>query len=50
MPKASPFSKPKAALRKAALAQSAFKVRVKVFLFMSEAEGCLRLSMKLPDA
>jgi predicted DNA-binding protein (MmcQ/YjbR family) len=61
MPKASPFSKPKAALRRAALAypetredhpwgESAFKVRGKVFLFMSEAEDCLRLSMKLPEA
>lgn len=61
MPKASPFSKPMAALRKAALAypetredhpwgESAFKVREKVFLFMSEAEETLRLTMKLPDS
>lgn len=61
MPKASPFTKAKAALRKAALAypetredhpwgESAFKVREKVFLFMSEADGCLRLTCKLPDS
>ena len=61
MPKASPFTKVKAALRKAALAypetredhpwgESAFKVREKVFLFMSEPEDGLRLSMKLPQS
>lgn len=61
MPKASPFSKPMATLRKAALAypetredhpwgESAFKVRGKVFLFMSEAEDTLRLTVKLPDS
>ena len=61
MPKSSPFSKPMAALRKAALAypetredhpwgESAFKVREKVFLFMSEWEGSLRLTVKLPDS
>jgi predicted DNA-binding protein (MmcQ/YjbR family) len=61
MPKASPFSKPMAALRKAALAypetredhpwgESAFKVRDKVFLFMSDAEEQLRLTVKLPES
>ena len=56
MPKASPFFKPMAALRKAALAypetredhpwgESAFKVKEKVFLFMHEGEGALTLSM-----
>jgi predicted DNA-binding protein (MmcQ/YjbR family) len=61
MPKASPFSKSMAALRKAALAypetredhpwgESAFKVKEKVFLFMSLSEDTLRLSMKLPES
>ena len=61
MPKASPFAKPMAALRKAAMAypetredhpwgESAFKVRGKVFLFMSEAEETLRLTVKLPES
>ena len=61
MPKASPFFKPMAALRKAALAypetredhpwgESAFKVKEKVFLFMHEGEGALTLSMKLPHS
>jgi len=61
MPKASPFSKAKTSLRKAALAfpetredhpwgESAFKVRGKVFLFMSEAEEQLRLTVKLPES
>jgi predicted DNA-binding protein (MmcQ/YjbR family) len=61
MPKASPFTRAKASLRKAALAfpetredhpwgESAFKVRGKVFLFMSEAEEQLRLTVKLPES
>jgi predicted DNA-binding protein (MmcQ/YjbR family) len=61
MPKAAPFAKPMAALRKAALAypetredhpwgESAFKVRDKVFLFMSDAEERLHLTMKLPES
>ena len=61
MPKAAPFSKAVTALRRAALAfpetredhpwgESAFKVRGKVFLFMSEAEEQLRLTVKLPEA
>jgi len=61
MPKASPFSKAMTALRKAALAypetredhpwgESAFKVRGKVFLFMSRHEEELHLSMKLPES
>ena len=61
MPKASPYTKAKAALRKAALSlpetredhpwgESAFKVREKVFLFMSEGESGLALSMKLPES
>jgi predicted DNA-binding protein (MmcQ/YjbR family) len=61
MPKASPFAKAKTSLRKAALAypetredhpwgESAFKVREKVFLFMSEAEEQLRLTVKLPES
>jgi len=61
MPMTSPYSKPMAALRKAALAypetredhpwgECAFKVRGKVFLFMSEAEESLRLTMKLPES
>lgn len=50
-----------APLRKAALAlpetredhpwgECAFKVREKVFLFLGESEGCLRLSFKLPES
>jgi predicted DNA-binding protein (MmcQ/YjbR family) len=61
MPKPSTFAKPMAALRKAALAypetredhpwgESAFKVKQKVFLFMSLSEDTLRLSMKLPES
>ncbi len=61
MPMTSPFSKPMAALRKVALnypetredhpwSECAFKVRGKVFLFMSEAEDTLRLTMKLPES
>ena len=61
MPKAAPFAKPMAALRQAALAypetredhpwgESAFKVKQKVFLFMSLSEDTLRLSMKLPKS
>lgn len=59
MSKANPFSRPMAVLRKAALAlpethedhpwgECAFKVRGKVFLFMSSAEDRLSLSVKLP--
>lgn len=55
----SPFAKPVASLRKAALAypettedhpwgECAFKVRGKVFLFLSEGEAGLSLSLKLP--
>jgi len=61
MPKAPSFSKSVASLRKAALAypetqedhpwgESAFKVRGKVFLFLSEGETALSLSMKLPQS
>jgi predicted DNA-binding protein (MmcQ/YjbR family) len=61
MPKAAPFSKAMTTLRRAALAfpetredhpwgESAFKVRDKVFLFMSEAEEQLRLTVKLPES
>jgi predicted DNA-binding protein (MmcQ/YjbR family) len=61
MPKASPFTKAKASIRKGALAfpetredhpwgESAFKVRAKVFLFMSDAEEQLRLTVKLPES
>ena len=61
MPKASPFAKARTSLRRAALAfpetredhpwgESAFKVRGKVFLFMSEVEEQLRLTMKLPES
>ena len=55
----SAFAKPVAALRKAALAypetaedhpwgECAFKVKGKVFLFLSEGEAGLSLSLKLP--
>lgn len=55
----SPFAKPVSSLRKAALAypettedhpwgECAFKVRGKVFLFLSEGEAGLSLSLKLP--
>lgn len=58
MPSA-PFAKPVAVLRKAALAfpettedhpwgECAFKVKGKVFLFLSETEAGLSLSLKLP--
>ena len=61
MPKAAPFAKAMTALRRAALAfpetredhpwgESAFKVRDKVFLFTSEAEDQLRLTVKLPES
>jgi predicted DNA-binding protein (MmcQ/YjbR family) len=58
---ASPFARPQATLRKAALAlpqtredhpwgESGFKVGEKVFLFMSESEGSLHLTVKLPES
>jgi predicted DNA-binding protein (MmcQ/YjbR family) len=61
MPKASPFAKTMTALRKAALAypetredhpwgECAFKVRGKVFLFMSRHEEEFHLTMKLPES
>jgi predicted DNA-binding protein (MmcQ/YjbR family) len=61
MPKAAPFSKVKTALRRAALAfpetredhpwgESAFKVKGKVFLFLSEAEEQLHFTVKLPES
>lgn len=61
MPRTSPLSKAEAALRKAALAfpetredhpwgECAFKVREKVFLFLSQGEERLSLSMKLPKS
>lgn len=59
MPKPSAFARPVAALRRAALAypettedhpwgESAFKVKGKVFLFLSRSEAGLSLSLKLP--
>jgi predicted DNA-binding protein (MmcQ/YjbR family) len=61
MPKPPPFSRPVTALRKAALAfpettedhpwgECAFKVRGKVFLFLSTGDDTLSLSMKLPQS
>jgi predicted DNA-binding protein (MmcQ/YjbR family) len=58
---ASPFARSQATLRRAALAlpqtredhpwgESAFKVGEKVFLFMSEWEGLLHLTVKLPQS
>ncbi|WLT29989.1 MmcQ/YjbR family DNA-binding protein [Geothrix sp. PMB-07] len=61
MPAVASFAKAIKHIRKAALSfpetredhpwgESAFKVRDKVFLFMSEGEGQLRITVKLPES